>query len=49
MSRAPIMIRDLTIGKNVWKIVVLFVEIWTVKERNGQHHVEAIIQDAEVL
>ncbi|XP_058745885.1 uncharacterized protein LOC131618735 [Vicia villosa] len=47
MSRAPIMISELKPEQNVWKIVVRVVGIWIVKERNGQQHLEAILQDVK--
>ncbi|CAL5187020.1 unnamed protein product [Lathyrus oleraceus] len=47
MSRPPIMICDLNLGDNVWKIVIRVVDLWIVKERNGQQHVECLIQDSK--
>ncbi|XP_058784009.1 ABC transporter G family member STR2-like [Vicia villosa] len=49
MSRPSIMIGDLIPEQNLWKIVVRVVDVWTVKERNGQQHIEAVIQDANWL
>ncbi|KAI5415101.1 hypothetical protein KIW84_040526 [Lathyrus oleraceus] len=45
MSRSLILISDLQKVNNVWKNVVRIVDLWTVKERNGQEHFETIIQD----
>ncbi|KAL5064249.1 hypothetical protein RYX36_025986 [Vicia faba] len=45
MSRPFIMIVDLKEGNNVWKIVIRVVDLWSVKERNGQQHFEGGIQD----
>ncbi|KAL5066318.1 hypothetical protein RYX36_028055 [Vicia faba] len=47
MSRPPIMICDLNPEQNIWKIAIRVVDVWNVKERNGQQHLEAIIQDAK--
>lgn len=48
MSRPPILIKDLPPDQKHWKIVIHVIDLWLVKERNGQQHVEVIIQDAEV-
>ncbi|CAK8535757.1 unnamed protein product [Lathyrus sativus] len=47
MSRAPIMIADLKLGNNVWKLAIHIVDLWTVTERNGQQHFECVIQDSK--
>ncbi|CAK8562296.1 unnamed protein product [Lathyrus sativus] len=47
MSRAPIMIADLKLGNNVWKLAIRIVDLWTVTERNGQQHFECVIQDSK--
>ncbi|KAL5079461.1 hypothetical protein RYX36_007882 [Vicia faba] len=49
MLRPPIMIYDLNPEQNVWKIAIRVVDVWNVKECNGQQHLEAIIQDAKIL
>ncbi|KAI5437239.1 hypothetical protein KIW84_023383 [Lathyrus oleraceus] len=48
MTRPPIMICDLKVSDNVWKIVTHVVYLWIVKERNGQHNVEYVIKDFSV-
>ncbi|KAI5397556.1 hypothetical protein KIW84_063393 [Lathyrus oleraceus] len=47
MSRPPSMICDLNVSDNVWKISIHVVDLWIVKERNGQQHVECLIQDSK--
>ncbi|CAL5191723.1 unnamed protein product [Lathyrus oleraceus] len=47
MSRPPILIKDLPPDQKHWKIVIHVIDLWLVKERNGQQHVKVIIQDAE--
>ncbi|KAL5075183.1 hypothetical protein RYX36_014167, partial [Vicia faba] len=47
MSRPSIMICNLKPEQNVWKIAIRVVDVWNIKERNGQQHLEAIIQDAK--
>ncbi|KAI5417453.1 hypothetical protein KIW84_042165 [Lathyrus oleraceus] len=48
MSRPPIMICDLRVDKNVWKLAIRVVDLWIVKEQNGQQHFEGVIQDSKV-
>lgn len=48
MSRPPLLITELRPDLNVWKIVVCVINIWIVKERNGNQHVEAILQNVKV-
>ncbi|CAL5186562.1 unnamed protein product [Lathyrus oleraceus] len=47
MSRPPILITELMPDQKVWKIAICVINLWIVKERNGQQHVEAIIHDVE--
>ncbi|KAL5101329.1 hypothetical protein RYX36_005656 [Vicia faba] len=47
MSRAPIFVSDLEIGKQVWKMAVGVHDLWTDKEINGSLHVELVIQDTK--
>ncbi|CAK8538275.1 unnamed protein product [Lathyrus sativus] len=47
MSRAPIMIADLKLGNNVWKLSICVVDLWTVTERNGHQYFECVIQDSK--
>ncbi|CAK8538744.1 unnamed protein product [Lathyrus sativus] len=47
MSRAPITIADLKIGNNVWKLAARVVDLWIVKDRNGQQHFEGVLQDSK--
>ncbi|CAL5198020.1 unnamed protein product [Lathyrus oleraceus] len=47
MSRPPIMICDLRVDKNVWKLAIRVVDLWIVKEQNGQQHFEGVIQDSK--
>lgn len=49
MSKPPILISDLKPGQHVWKIYICVVDLWIVKEHNGQQHVKSIIQDTKVL
>ncbi|KAL5061533.1 hypothetical protein RYX36_023270, partial [Vicia faba] len=46
MSRPPISISDLKLENNVRKLVVRVADLWFIKERSGQQHLEAIIQNA---
>ncbi|XP_058723407.1 uncharacterized protein LOC131595139 [Vicia villosa] len=45
MSRPAQLITDMTPSLNVWKIAVRVIDLWIVKERNGNQHLEAILQD----
>ncbi|CAK8538393.1 unnamed protein product [Lathyrus sativus] len=47
MSRPPIFIKDLVKGNQVWKMHVRVVDLWVVKEKNGQQHLELVIQDGK--
>ncbi|XP_058733996.1 uncharacterized protein LOC131605686 [Vicia villosa] len=47
MSRQPILIKDLVKGNQVWKMLIRVVDLWVVIEKNGQQHVEAVIQDGQ--
>ncbi|KAI5387018.1 hypothetical protein KIW84_073244 [Lathyrus oleraceus] len=47
MSRPPLLITNLKPDLNVWKIVVCVIDVWIAKERNGNQHVEAILQDVK--
>ncbi|XP_058729139.1 uncharacterized protein LOC131601362 [Vicia villosa] len=47
MSRAPIFIKYLLKGNQVWKMHVGVVDMWVVIEKNGSQHLEAVIQDAK--
>ncbi|XP_058740628.1 uncharacterized protein LOC131612898 [Vicia villosa] len=47
MSRAPIFIKDLLKGNQVWKMHIRVVDLWVVIEKNGAKHLEAVIQDAK--
>ncbi|KAI5404743.1 hypothetical protein KIW84_051777 [Lathyrus oleraceus] len=47
MSRPSILIADLKLEQNIWELAIRIVNLWIVKERNRQQHVEAIIQDAK--
>ncbi|KAL5102134.1 hypothetical protein RYX36_006461 [Vicia faba] len=49
MSRPPIAISYLKSENNVWKLSICVVDLWIVKELNGQQHLEAIIQDANTI
>lgn len=49
MSRPPIAIADLRPNNNVWKLAIRAVDLWIVKERNGQQHLEAVVQDSKVV
>lgn len=48
MSIPPIMIFELEVDKNVWKIAIRMVNLWIVKEQNEQQHFESVIQDSKV-
>lgn len=43
------MIADLKQGNSVLKLVVCVADLWIVKERNGKHHFECLIQDNKVF
>lgn len=43
------MIAYLKLGNNVQKLVIHVVDLWIVKERNGQQHFECVIQDIKVF
>ncbi|XP_058767622.1 uncharacterized protein LOC131641334 [Vicia villosa] len=47
MSRAPIFIKNLLKGNQVWKMHIRVVDMWIVIEKNGSQHLEAVIQDAK--
>ncbi|XP_058751920.1 uncharacterized protein LOC131625020 [Vicia villosa] len=47
MSRAPILIKDLAQGNQIWKMLIRVVDLWIVMEKTGQQHLELIIQDAK--
>ncbi|XP_058759289.1 uncharacterized protein LOC131632566 [Vicia villosa] len=47
MSRAPIFIKDLVKGNQVWKMQIRVVDLWVVKEKTGQKHIELVIQDVK--
>ncbi|XP_058751152.1 uncharacterized protein LOC131624207 [Vicia villosa] len=47
MSRAPILIKDLVKGNQVWKMHIRVVDLWVVKEKNGQQHLE-LSQNSQV-
>ncbi|XP_058747831.1 uncharacterized protein LOC131620672 [Vicia villosa] len=47
MSRAPICIKDLVKGNQVWKMQIRVVDLWVVKEKTGQKHIELVIQDVK--
>ncbi|XP_058784048.1 uncharacterized protein LOC131658811 [Vicia villosa] len=47
MSRAPILIKDLVKGNQVWKMLIRVVDMWVVIEKNGQQHLEMVIQDGK--
>ncbi|XP_058746517.1 uncharacterized protein LOC131619441 [Vicia villosa] len=47
MSRAPILIKDLVKGNQIWKMAIRVVDLWTVTEKNGYQHIEMVIQDGE--
>ncbi|XP_058783238.1 uncharacterized protein LOC131657905 [Vicia villosa] len=47
MSRQPILIKDLVKGNQVWKMCIRVVDLWVVIEKNGQQHLEAVIQDGQ--
>lgn len=48
MSKPPILIKDLQKGNNIWKMADRIVDLWTVKERSGQLHLEIVIKDSKV-
>lgn len=45
MSRPPILVSELKLKseQNTWKIFICDIDLWIVKEHNGQQHLEAII------
>ncbi|XP_058734765.1 uncharacterized protein LOC131606586 [Vicia villosa] len=47
MSRAPILIKDLVKGNQIWKMLIRVIDVWVVKEKTGQQHLEFIIQDGK--
>ncbi|XP_058775273.1 uncharacterized protein LOC131649530 [Vicia villosa] len=47
MSRPPILIKDLVKGSQVWKMHIRVVDVWVVIEKNGNKHLEAVIQDVK--
>ncbi|XP_058782843.1 uncharacterized protein LOC131657463 [Vicia villosa] len=47
MSRAPILIKDLVKGNQVWKMMIRVVDLWVVSEKNGHQHLEMVIQDVK--
>ncbi|XP_058726332.1 replication protein A 70 kDa DNA-binding subunit E-like [Vicia villosa] len=47
MSRAAILIKDLVKGNQVWKMQIRVVDLWVVKEKTGQQHLECVIQDVK--
>ncbi|XP_058732947.1 uncharacterized protein LOC131604532 [Vicia villosa] len=47
MSRPPILINDLVRGNQVWKMHIRVVDVWVVTEKNGNQHLEAVIQDVK--
>ncbi|CAL5193772.1 unnamed protein product [Lathyrus oleraceus] len=47
MSKPPIFVSDLEIGNHVWKMAIRIIDLWTIKERNGQLHVKMVIQYAK--
>ncbi|XP_058749322.1 replication protein A 70 kDa DNA-binding subunit A-like [Vicia villosa] len=47
MSRAPILIKDLVKGNQVWKMQIRVVDLWVVKEKSGHKHLELVIQDVK--
>ncbi|XP_058750080.1 uncharacterized protein LOC131623070 [Vicia villosa] len=47
MSRAPILINDLVKGNQVWKMLIRVVDLWVVNEKNGNQHLEMVIQDVK--
>src|SRR4051812_8341579 len=49
MSRAPILIKDLVKGNQIWKMAIRVVDLWIVTEKNGYQHIEMVIQDREVI
>ncbi|CAL5189904.1 unnamed protein product [Lathyrus oleraceus] len=47
MSRPPIIIKGLVKGNHVRKMLIRVANLWVVKEKNGLHHLEMVIQDAK--
>ncbi|XP_058732680.1 replication protein A 70 kDa DNA-binding subunit E-like [Vicia villosa] len=47
MSRAAILIKDLVKGNQVWKMQIRVVDLWVIKEKTGQQHLECVIQDVK--
>ncbi|XP_058775828.1 uncharacterized protein LOC131650113 [Vicia villosa] len=45
MSRAPILIKELVKGNQVWKMHIRVVDLWIVTEKAGYQHLELVIQD----
>lgn len=48
MSRPSLLITNLRPDLKVWKIAVRVIDLWVVKEHNGNQHVEAILQSVKV-
>ncbi|XP_058774833.1 uncharacterized protein LOC131649106 [Vicia villosa] len=45
MSRAPILIKELVQGNQVWKMHIRVVDLWVVTEKTGYQHLECVLQD----